>query len=103
MWTIFFPRSFSVPPSCWAMYRITAELAAVDAAVALVDEREVVDDPVGDRNPARGEGSGPVDQERDEHLLGLGMYRRRHRPGDERRRQRTDPQRLQAHGNPPRT
>src|SRR5262249_12580061 len=42
-----------------------------DAAVALVDHREVVDEAVGDRNAARRVGAGAVDEERNEDRAAL--------------------------------
>ncbi len=48
------------------------ELDAVDAAVPLVDQIEVVDEPVGDRDPAGRVRTRPVDQQRNEDALRLG-------------------------------
>src|SRR5256712_10054029 len=64
------------------------DLDAVDPAVALVQEREVVDEAVGDRNTARRVRPGPVDEQWDEHLLRLGDDR--HRRRDHQRRQHRD-------------
>jgi hypothetical protein len=56
---------------------------AVDAAVALVEHREVVPQPVGERGAARSVGAGAVHQRWDEHLLGLGRDRPGQRDGDD--------------------
>ena len=47
------------------------ELDAVDAAVPLVDEREVIHEPIGDGDPARRKRTSPVDQQRNEDALRL--------------------------------
>src|SRR4029450_10256509 len=58
------------------------ELDAVDSAVPLVDEREVVGESVGDRDPAGRVGPGAVDEERDEDAAAL----REHGAGERPRR-----------------
>ena len=45
------------------------DLDAVDAAVALVDQRVVIGDAVGERDAVRRIGAGPIDQMRDELLV----------------------------------
>src|SRR5262249_35816890 len=45
---------------------LPGEPDAVDPAVALVEERVVVGEPAGDRDTARGVGSRPIDQQRNE-------------------------------------
>src|SRR5439155_7108374 len=65
------------------------DLDAVDPAVALVQERDVVDEAVGDRNTARRIRTGPVDEQWDEHLLRLGDDQ--HRRRDHQRRHHRDP------------
>ena len=55
------------------------DLDAVDAAVALVEERPVVGDAVGERNAVRRIGTGAIDQRRQE-LLVLRQRRRRRSP-----------------------
>jgi hypothetical protein len=45
------------------------ELHAIDAAVALVDEREVVDEAVGDRDAARRVRAGAIHEQRHEDVL----------------------------------
>src|SRR4029453_6195912 len=59
------------------------ELDAVDSAVPLVDEREVVGESVGDRDPAGRVGPGAVDEERDEDAAA----RREPGPGERPRRE----------------
>ena len=76
---------------------LPGDLDAVDAGVALVEQREVVDEPVGDRNAARRVGAGPVDQQRDEHVLALGGHRRRQRAERQRQGQRADPHASNPH------
>src|SRR5262249_54276656 len=64
----------------------------VDPAVALVEEIEVVDEAVGDRDPARRVRAGPVDEQREEDFLGLGGgadRRRQHERGEGRGPDRT--------------
>src|SRR4029453_976925 len=71
------------------------DLDAVDAAVALVQEREVVDEPVRDRNAARRVGARAVDEQREVELLGLGGGQGRRR--ENRRRQRRGTCRPEVH------
>src|SRR5207249_10503947 len=68
---------------------LPGELDPVETAVALVQEREVVDEAVRDRDPARRVRTGPIDEQRDEHLPGLGG--RQHRRREHQRRQGRDP------------
>src|SRR5262249_6477273 len=62
------------------------DLDAVDAAIALVEQRPIVGDAVGERNAVRCIGARSIDQRWNELLL---RHRRRgHRRGAERRRDR---------------
>src|SRR5260370_11309610 len=73
------------------------DLDAVDAAVALVEEHEVVHEALGDRDAARRVGAGAVDEQCAVHLLALRPRGRQQVPGYERRRERADQDRSQLH------
>ena len=78
---------------------LPGELDTVDAAVALVEEREIVDEPVGDRDAAGRVGAGPVDEQRDEVLPRRkgGCHRRAH----DRRREQHAHESSPVHPRPP--